>query len=176
MLHQNNTCPIMAGGCHVVMTENVVIKGENMKSQCPRRCLTTSLCWGDVQNYFRPYSLFVTAFPAHTGGFDSFTLSIPARSADARDRMATQQPGRATFVELEGSRAAEAGSHIPRVHRRNSYLRLSNSMKTPPFALGCGCKRLPSSVRVPPRRLATHFPTRRRSKCGGRQLHSSGHM
>lgn len=152
MLHQNNTCPIMAGGCHVVMTENVVIKGDNMKSQCPRRCLTTSLCWGDVQHHFRPHSSFVTAFPARTGGFDSFTLSVPARSAGARDRMvATQQPGRATFVELEGSRAAEAGSHTPRRHRRNSDLRLSNSMKTPPLALGCGWKRLPSSVRTPVR-------------------------
>lgn len=42
VLHQNNTWPIMAGGCHVVMTENVVIKGDNIK----RRCWTTSLCWG----------------------------------------------------------------------------------------------------------------------------------
>lgn len=112
VLHQNNTCPIMAGGCHVVMTENVVVKGDNMKSRCPRRCLTTPLCWGDVQDYFRPYSLFLSAFPARTGGFDSFTPSIPTRSADARDRMvATQQPGRATFVETRGF--ASGGSWQP---------------------------------------------------------------
>lgn len=130
MLHQNNTCPIMAGGCHVVMTENVVIKGDNMKRRCP----TTSLCRGGVQNYFRPCSLFVSAFPARTGGFDSFTLATPARSEGARDRMvATQQPGRATFVETRGltsgrkpaaiSRGYIAGTRIRGCQTRRKHLR-----------------------------------------------------
>lgn len=62
--------------------------------------------------------VFVSAFPgARTGGFDSFTASIPARSADARDRMvATQnnQVARLSWKLEGGSRAPEAGSHIPR--------------------------------------------------------------
>lgn len=122
MLHQNNTCPIMAGGCHVVMTENVVIKGDDIK----RQCWTTSLfLGGDVHNYFRPFSSFVSPVP---GGFDSFTTSMPARSADARDRkVATQnnQVARLSWKLEGGSRAPEAGSHIPRMGRRNSDPRLS---------------------------------------------------
>lgn len=31
VLHQNNTWPIMAAGCHVVMTANVVMKENNIK-------------------------------------------------------------------------------------------------------------------------------------------------
>lgn len=33
-------------------------------------------------------------------------------------------------------------------------------------SFACECERLPSSVRVPLRRLATHFPVRKQSKCG----------
>lgn len=160
--HQNNTCPIMAGGCHV-MTENVVIKGDNMKSRCPP---TTSLCWGDAPNIISAH--IPRLWPRSRRARADLTVSHRRHQRGPRTHETgwwrrNNQVARLLW-QLEGSRAADAGSHIPRMRRRNSALRLSKSTKTPPFAVGCGCKRLPSSVRVrvppvpPPAANSDTFP------------------
>lgn len=147
MLHQNNTCPIMAGGCHVVMTENVVIKGDDIK----RQCWTTSLFLGAtctiISAHFPrlcppfPADLTVSRRRCQRGPRTHETGRWPRKTTRSRDFRGNSRVARERRKLAAISRGWVAGT---RTHG------CQNSMKTPPFVLGCGCKRLPSSVPVPP--------------------------